>query len=42
MSIPVTTILAGFNLKDTNNTYFVPHAEIQLPNNLADAISFDK
>jgi hypothetical protein len=42
MSIPVATILAGFNSKDTNDTYFVPRAEIQLPNNLADADKFSE
>lgn len=41
MSIPVATILAGFNSKDPTDTYFVPRAEIELPNNLDNPTRFD-
>lgn len=40
MSIPVATILAGFNSKDPHDTYFVPRAHIQLPNNLDEPRNF--
>jgi hypothetical protein len=42
MSIPVATILAGFNSKDPDDAYFVPRSEIELPNNLGDGDRFSE